>query len=114
MLRAVKPLAYFADMAGHEPECVVRYYRLFDRHVVAGRLIKREVIEQEPRLPTQFCRRVLYSLPEQEWRIDAMLALVSLAGAWTRNRERRFGELLGYEEWQIDYWLAHLPNTWKI
>ena len=46
MLRRAKPLAYFADIAGHEPECVVRYHRLFDRHVAAGRLIKRSDIER--------------------------------------------------------------------
>ena len=31
-------------------------------------------------------------------------------GAWSDNRERRFGELLGYEGWQIDYWLTHRPS----
>lgn len=33
---------------------------------------------------------------------DAMLALLKSGG-----RERRFGELLGYESGQIDYWLTH-------
>jgi len=23
---------------------------------------------------------------------------------------RRFGELLGYQDWQMDYWLAHRPS----
>ena len=49
MLRAIKPLAYFMEFVGREPDCLVRYLRLFDRHVAAGRLIKREVTEAFPK-----------------------------------------------------------------
>ena len=103
MLRGVKPLAYFSDFAGAEPDCVKRYFRLFDRRVDAGRLFKREVIEADPRSPVLLIRRVFYFLPGHEWRVEAMLALLRLHGAWTHDRERRFGELLGYEDWQNDY-----------
>ena len=105
MLRGTKPLAYFSSIVGDDPECLVRYWRLFDKYVVSGRLIKREVIKpisQGHRVET---RSVLYALAGEEWRIDAMLELLSQPGAWTPEKERRFGELLGYLDWQNDYWL---------
>jgi hypothetical protein len=36
-----------------------------------------------------------------------MLALLNETAAWSDDRERRFGELLGYEAWQMDYWMTH-------
>ena len=111
MLRGIKPLAYFMDVVGREPDVCVRYWRMFDRHVAVGRLIKREVIEACPRLPKLDYRRLLYTLPGHEWRVDAMLTLLNESGAWSDDRERRFGELLGYEGWQIDYWLTHRSSS---
>lgn len=114
MLRGTKPLAYFMDVAGREPDACLRYWRMFDRHVATGRLIKREVIEELSDLPQPFGalkhRRLFYALPGHEWRIEAMLTLLREPGAWSDSRERRFGELLGYKGWQIDYWLAHRPS----
>lgn len=103
MLRGTKPFAYFLNFVPHEFAVNVRYWRLFDRHVAAGRLIGREVFEVIDHLPY---RRLFYALPGQEWRIDAMLTLLSELGAWSEDHERRSCELLGYEDWQIDYWLA--------
>lgn len=105
MLRGIKPLAYFMDVVGREPDICIRYWRMFDRHVALGRLTRREVIETPVGLPE--CRKLFYALPGHEWRIDAMLALLTETGAWSDDQERRFGELLGYEDWQNDYWLAH-------
>ncbi|MCP3446944.1 hypothetical protein [Bradyrhizobium sp. CCGUVB14] len=110
MLRGTKPLAYFGDFVGREPEICIRYWRMFDRHVAVGRLIKHELIEACPDVPRLAHRRLLYVLPGHEWRIDAMLMLLDEPGAWSDARERRFGELLGYENWQIDYWIAHRPS----
>ncbi len=109
MLRGIKPLAFFMGTVGREPEICVRYWRMFDRHVAAGRLIKRQIIEPYPGLPHMEGRTLLYALPGQEWRIEAMLALRNEPGAWSDDRERRFGSLLGYEDWQNDYWLKHFP-----
>ncbi|MFA6265318.1 MAG: hypothetical protein WC670_06335 [Pseudolabrys sp.] len=115
MLRAIKPLAYFMEVVGHEPDICLRYWRMFDGHVALGRLIKRETFEPAPGLPHLQCRKLFYALPGREWRIDAMLALVSEPRAWSADRERRFGELLGYETWQNDHWLTHCfsphPNS---
>ncbi|QOZ42198.1 hypothetical protein XH89_00980 [Bradyrhizobium sp. CCBAU 53340] len=107
MLRGAKPLAYFMDIIGREPDVCLRYWRMFDRHVDLGRLIRREVFEPCPGLPQLKYRRLFYALPGHEWRIDAMLALLNELEAWSEDHERRSCELLGYEGWQIDYWLAH-------
>jgi hypothetical protein len=107
MLRGYKPLAYFMDIVGREPDICIRYWRMFDRYVAAGSLKKREVVEPIPCLPHLEYRKLLYALPGQEWRIDAMLALLNEPGAWSDGSERRFGELLGYEAWQMDYWMTH-------
>lgn len=112
MLRGIKPLAYFMEVIGHEPKIYIRYWRLFDRHVAAGRLTRHEVIDATPDRPRLECRKLLYSLPGHEWRIDAMLMLLNERGAWSEDRERRFGELLGYEAWQNDFWLAHVFPAW--
>jgi threonine aldolase len=42
-------------------------------------------------------RRAGYLLPD------------SLPGAWSSERERRYGTLLGYEDWQNDIWLSRHP-----
>ena len=55
MLRGIKPLAYFMDIIGQEPDICIRYWRMFDRHVAVGR---REVIEAYPDLPQLKYRRV--------------------------------------------------------
>lgn len=104
MPRGTKPLAYFLEVVGRGPDICIRYWRMFDRHVAAGRLKKREVFEVFTKLEH---RRLFYALPGHEWRIDAMLALLNELESWTDDRERRFSELLGYESWQIDHWLTY-------
>jgi hypothetical protein len=104
MLRGTKPLAYFLNVVARESDFNIRYWRMFDRHVAAGRLIRHEVIETFAHLPH---RRLFYALPGHEWRIDAMLTLLNELEAWSEDHERRSCELLGYEGWQIDYWLTH-------
>jgi hypothetical protein len=104
MLRGTKPLAYFLNFVPGEFDVNIRYWRMFDRHVAAGRLKRREVFEVIAHQPH---RRLLYALPGHEWRIDAMLTLLNELEAWSEDHERRSCELLGYEGWQIDYWLAH-------
>lgn len=111
MLRGTKPLAMFSDVEGHMPEVVMRYLRLFDRHVAAGTFIKRD-----HRKPTRVRGRpmtlhtILYALPDETWRIDAMIELRSGDG-WSLECERREGELLGYADWQNDWWIGQFAQT---
>ena len=107
MLRGEKPLAVFCDGYGFFPDAVVRYLRMFDRHVTTGRFVKREyVVPDLSRGPNLLgWHTLLYALPEEEWRIDAMIAL-RLSEAWSNAQEREEGRLLGYAEWQCDAYMA--------
>lgn len=109
MLKGVKPMAMFSDIVGKEPECVIRYLRLFDRQVNAGRFQRRVVNEPVLLRPDWQARRIFYTLPGETWRIDAMLELIGHYGEWTNGHERSFGTLLGYEDWQNDIWLERHP-----
>jgi hypothetical protein len=55
-------------------------------------------------------REVYFALPDHEWRIDAYIQLqndTAADGTWDDSHERRQGELLGYEDWQNDWWIAN-------
>src|SRR6478672_2605613 len=107
MLRGEKPLAIFSDVEGSFPAAVVRYLRMFDRHVLAGTLIRREHRETiEIRGELRTLLTVLYALPEEARRIHAMLDLRRNLSAWTKEHERREGALLGYTDTQNDAWIA--------
>jgi hypothetical protein len=60
--------------------------RLGNRRVVAGH------------------REVYFTLPGEEWRVDAYRLLYEVGSKtrWNDTLERREGRLLGYEEWQND------------
>ncbi|MET4485851.1 hypothetical protein [Bradyrhizobium sp. LA7.1] len=67
MLRETKPLDYFMDIVGHEPDICIRNWRMFDRLVAEGRFIRRELIEACSDSPQLECRRLFYTLPGNEW-----------------------------------------------
>ena len=105
MLAGRKPLAMFVDGEGRFPEMVLRYLRLFDRHVASERLIRRDRFARDSMNPAYASHRILFALPSEAWRIDAMIELKE-SKHWTRDHERREGELLGYEGWMNDHWLS--------
>jgi hypothetical protein len=112
MLKGIKPLAIFGGRYEGFPECMIRYLRMFDKHVESGRFVKREYVMpiSVPELPFKGIHYVLYALPHEEWRIDAMIEFRNRpVQKWSREREREFGELLGYEDWQNEAWLNSLP-----
>ena len=97
MLEGRKPLAAFKDSA----QWLTTYLNGYDRFVKEGRFIRR-IIERGN------FQEVYFALPNHEWRIDAYVQLLgSAAGAWDDNHERRQGELLGYEDWQNDWWIEN-------
>jgi hypothetical protein len=109
MLRGEKPLAVFSEVDGLFVWVVPRYLRLFDSHAAAGRFIRREhckprTIEGKPRTLVT----ILYALPDEAWRIDAMIELRGRLDIerWTEAHERREGSLLGYTDAQNDAWIA--------
>ena len=109
MLAGKKPLSIFSITEGYEVDCVLRYLRMFNRHVEAGRIIQTEIFKRLPQLQNAMHRRLFYTLPGEQWRVDAMIELLDLPGPWSQERERRYGELLGYEDWQNDVWADRFP-----
>ncbi len=110
MLRREKPLAIFYDWEGCIHPAVERYIRMFDRHVVAGKFVRRDhVISGEGHQTGPGGWMVLFALRGEEWRIDEMIDLKNGLGAWRIDDERREGELLGYQDWQNDLWIARNP-----
>lgn len=113
MLAGKKPLAMYYEVvpidSGLVPEA------MFAPHVAAGRIVMREAFEptsvpaavvEEVKL-----RRVLYALPTETWRIDAMLLLCEVyrqQGGWDAGLERLTGKLLGYDDSQIETWLRDM------
>ena len=104
MLRGIKPLAVFADGKGCFPEAAFRYLRLFDRYVAAGKLVRTDHFEAPNSSRDFTLHTILFALPDEAWRIPAMIEVRSSA-QWSRSHERREGELLGYEDWMNDYFI---------
>jgi hypothetical protein len=103
MLRGLKPLAVFTEDYDCFHEIVRRYLSRFDRRVEAGIFEKREYVEiREGRR----VHVIMYCLPGQAWRIDAMIELYRRLSHWDAEAERIEGALLGYEPWQNDIWMA--------
>jgi hypothetical protein len=55
-------------------------------------------------------REVCYSRKGQEWRIPAWRLVQSAfqKSHWNDDFERLEGMLFGYEDWQMDWWIAHI------
>ena len=113
LLYGTKKLARFNEPyppLHHEGEA------LFDRYVAEGQLHKEVYIEPFPS-PVQpkggevieGLREVYYAPRGEEWRVPASRLLWSAAAKchWNEAFERLEGMLFGYEEWQIDWWIAH-------
>jgi hypothetical protein len=111
MLAGKKPLAVFGDGVGCFPAVIVRYLKLFDRHVAAGRIVRKDHFSPPEQDRDYIHHRILFALPDEEWRIEAMIDLMS-SNSWSIEHERREGELLGYEDWMNDHFLAERGAWW--
>jgi hypothetical protein len=89
----------------------------FDRYVALGILHKE--IELEPfaesirikaRTRYEGVRTAYYTRKGEEWRIPAwkLVRQASLKSGWNEDFERLQGMLYGYEDWQNDWWIAHI------
>lgn len=105
MMQGKKPLASFADAKGRYPSAVERYIALFDRHIESGRFVRRDHYEPPCENHDYTLHRILIARPSESWRIDAMIELMANR-TWSKEHERREGELLGYEDWMNDAFLA--------
>lgn len=105
MLSGKKPLAMFMEAEGYWPDALVRYLRMFDRHIASGRLVRRDRFVYPTQPEKHIWHWVFFALPSEQWRIDEMIELKT-STKWSLHHERREGELLGYEDWMNDYHLA--------
>lgn len=123
MLGGIKPLAYFTAQYPPAPDVEEIPESLFDPYVENGRFVKREYVMLAgscgPAMQSAGLRMriVMYALPHQEWRINAMILLmdtVAKAG-WSEGFERMQGSLLGYEDWENDIFIEKIyqPATKK-
>lgn len=109
MLRMQKPLAVFADAYERFPQAVLRYLRLFDRHVAEGTLLRMDYVELAKAVGwARDIHVVMFAQPGEAWRFEAMVALRAELSNWSLEKERREGELLGYSDRQNDLYAAHV------
>ena len=118
MKTGIKPLAMFVEPL--EPEFEYFPETSFDEMVAQGRLVKRTRIENlnGPSGRPESIRRVLYALPHEIWRIDAILFLQDLYDSRPPGRhldlDRAIGLLLGYDRSDIErylIWLSERQST---
>jgi hypothetical protein len=107
MLDGNKPLSYFSGQYPPNPEVEEIPERLFDPYVAERRFAKRECVTSAL---GRAARIVMYALPHQEWRIDAMILLLETAAksGWSEGFERMQGSLLGYEDRQNDIYIERI------
>ena len=109
MLEGRKPLAAFGS--GYPDEWFDEYLEPFEPFVDSGRLVRRIVDTPMPHIKEcrpdlDGIRDVYFALPGEEWRIDAYVALFrGRVGDWNDDLERTQGSLLGYADWQNDWWI---------
>jgi hypothetical protein len=116
MLEGSKPLACFSGQYPPASDVEEIPDRLFDPYVEQGRFVRREYVMLAgycgPALQRAGLRMriVMYALPHQEWRIDAMILLMDSAAkcGWSEGFERVQGSLLGYEDWQNDIFIEKI------
>jgi hypothetical protein len=84
----------------------------FDHWVANGFLYREEVVEpfEKPVGGLRGHRTVYYTPRGEEWRIAAnklVWQASEKSGGWNEHFERLDGMLLGYEDWQNDWWIKY-------
>lgn len=105
-----------ARMCEHYPPHCHDGEHYFDRYVAEG-LLHKEVSLEPFDAPHELDdgsiiegqRDVYYTRKGEEWRIKAwkLMSTASRKSGWNEDFERLEGMLYGYEEWQIEWWIAH-------
>jgi hypothetical protein len=113
MLEGRKPFAAFGDV--YPSGWFEAWMARFDDFVAKGRFVRR-IVDQPFPSPIRNAsgetadglRAVYVALRGEEWRIAAYIEMQKAAAlsGWSEALERRQGELLGYEDWQCDWWIT--------
>jgi hypothetical protein len=99
-----------AHMYGEYPPATFWGEERFDHWVAEGALHREEVLKPFEKPIRDFLgfRSVYYTPKGEEWRIPAHKLIRKAsekAGGWNEHFERLEGMLLGYEDWQNDWWI---------
>ncbi|RQZ07545.1 hypothetical protein DIE15_33655 [Burkholderia sp. Bp9031] len=108
LLDGRKKLAFFTFDSDDGLSFDSRLKACFDHFVAAGLLHGEENLDILPNSPGRRVGYVYYAAKGEEWRIPAFRLLRQAAGAaggWNETFERLEGTLMGYEDWQNDWWL---------
>lgn len=115
MLDGRKPFSKFADLETSEwiNRTITRFAPFVEQGLIIKRIVRRS-LHDETKISAKnstLCE-LYYALPNEEWRIDANIALFEAAcsSTWDHAMERREGELLGYTDWQNDWHIAYLES----
>jgi hypothetical protein len=112
MLDGRKPFAFFVEEYPPERHSSEDY---FDPHVANGLLYKHVEVQAFGKpirgVDGQIfegVRSVCYALRGEEWRVSAwrLIRAAAQKSGWNENFERPEGMLLGYDDWQNDWWIA--------
>lgn len=99
------------------PPCRYPGEDLFDRVVAQGLLHREEELERFDTPQTlrdgrviEGLRTVYYARKGEEWRVPAyrLIKKAAATSGWNEDFERLEGMLLGYEDWQNDWWIEDL------
>jgi hypothetical protein len=120
LLNGTKKFARFLEV--YPPYSHHHNEELFDRYVAEGLLHKEVYFEPFPEPYTlkdgrviEGSREACYTPKGEEWRIRAwkLVFAASRKSEWNEDFERIEGMLFGYEEWQMDWWIAHIREQKK-
>lgn len=102
LLEGRKKLAFFDSSLDS------RLRERFDHYVAAGVLHGEEDLYAPPDPDGRCFGNIYYTAKGEEWRIPAIKLIRDAsgkAGGWNEVFERLEGTLMGYEDWQNDWWL---------
>jgi hypothetical protein len=106
MVHGTKPFAFIHYDSDYEGSR--EYKARFDHYVAQGLLYSENEIEVVDEATGRRRGRVFYTLKGEEWRIPALKFIFGNLKPTDNGfeiRERLEGTLLGYEQWQNDWWL---------
>ncbi|MFS8979134.1 hypothetical protein PO002_32380 [Cupriavidus necator] len=108
LLEGRKKLAFFYFDSGDHSSFVSRLKERFDHYVAAGLLHAEEDLYALPDHDGRSAGEIYYAAKGEAWRIPALRLIrkaSGVAGGWNEIFERLEGTLMGYEDWQNDWWL---------
>lgn len=113
MRAGLKPASMFVEPTDSDVECFDE--EEFDALVSEGKIVKSVTLETHDR---HNMRRVIYALPHEEWRINALIFVItlyfSLTPGWHADIDRVIGLLLGYDRTDIEMYINWIAERHQL